>query len=57
MALCHKHHQLWFDVEKKTITTSIIFPRGVNVLWFDVEKKTITTVEVETTDPESCGLM
>ena len=39
-----KHIQmLWFDVEKKTITTSLRQWSSGLKLWFDVEKKTITT--------------
>ena len=34
---------LWFDVEKKTITTEEQLDLNARLLWFDVEKKTITT--------------
>ena len=35
--------KLWFDVEKKTITTIPVAYAITGTLWFDVEKKTITT--------------
>ena len=35
--------RLWFDVEKKTITTASFLMINPFWLWFDVEKKTITT--------------
>ena len=38
--------QLWFDVEKKTITTVAESAAKDGLLWFDVEKKTITTTSI-----------
>ena len=48
---------LWFDVEKKTITTfSSLTPHPFQ-LWFDVEKKTITTSVGKVLTATGCGLM
>ncbi len=48
---------LWFDVEKKTITTGIHGSFDLLALWFDVEKKTITTLLGQIINPSGCGLM
>ena len=49
--------KLWFDVEKKTITTMVQNYDSTDELWFDVEKKTITTNLVNMMCPPCCGLM
>ena len=48
---------LWFDVEKKTITTRVLSNIICKWLWFDVEKKTITTNQLCQLRHRSCGLM
>ena len=49
--------QLWFDVEKKTITTMKLVGDEIRKLWFDVEKKTITTSFLCFFLCHCCGLM
>ena len=48
---------LWFDVEKKTITTEAVEDVEKRKLWFDVEKKTITTCPITWCLFTCCGLM
>ena len=56
-AECNRKSKLWFDVEKKTITTKQDDSASNPKLWFDVEKKTITTDILRVLFTNGCGLM
>ena len=48
---------LWFDVEKRYLTTKGAATAGYKGLWFDVEKRYLTTMRERDDRGNSCGLM
>ena len=36
-------YRLWFDVERRYLTTELNLPYNVEELWFDVERRYLTT--------------
>ena len=48
---------LWFDVEKRYLTTLFISLYQKEKLWFDVEKRYLTTKVEKVEMLTSCGLM
>ena len=49
--------QLWFDVEKRYLTTLRRYCLQKQGLWFDVEKRYLTTLSLKRKVRKGCGLM
>ena len=57
MQKAHNALELWFDVEKRYLTTAKADYNGAEKLWFDVEKRYLTTTAKTQSLAASCGLM